>query len=86
MGEVRTESRPVDCSKNPSGVQCCRTCAGLTAILLVIGVMDLRAMVVVAVAITAERLAPQGQRVAWAIGAVSIVLGVYLMGRGAWLL
>jgi predicted metal-binding membrane protein len=68
------------------GVQCCRTCAGLTAMMLVIGIMDLRAMAVVAAAITAERLAPQGQRVAWAVGAVSIVLGVYLMGRAAWLL
>jgi hypothetical protein len=34
------------------------------AILLVIGVMDLRAMAVVAAAITVERLAPAGERVA----------------------
>ena len=68
------------------GLQCSRACAGLTAILLVVGVMDLRAMAAVAVAITAERLAPDGERVAWAIGAVSIVAGVYLMGRAAWLL
>jgi predicted metal-binding membrane protein len=68
------------------GLQCSRACAGLTAILLVIGVMDLRAMAVVTVATTAERLAPAGQRVAWAVGAVSIMAGVYLMGRAAWLL
>ena len=67
------------------GLHCSRACAGLTAILLVIGVMDLLAMAVVAAAITAERLAPSGERVAWAVGAVSIVAGVYLMGRGAWL-
>ena len=67
------------------GLQCSRACAGLTAILLVIGVMDLRAMAVVAAAITGERLAPAGERVAWAVGAVSIVAGVYLMGRAAWL-
>lgn len=67
------------------GMQCNRACAGLTAILLVIGVMDLRAMAVVAAAITAERLAPAGERVAWAIGAVSVVAGLYLMGRAAWL-
>jgi predicted metal-binding membrane protein len=67
------------------GLQCSRACAGLTAILLVIGVMDLRAMAVVTAAITAERLAPAGERVAWAIGAVSLVAGVYLMGRAAWL-
>jgi len=68
------------------GLHCSRACAGLTAILLVIGVMDLRAMAVVTAAITAERLAPAGERVAWAVGAVSIVAGVYLMGRAAWLL
>jgi predicted metal-binding membrane protein len=67
------------------GLQCSRACAGLTAILLVIGVMDLRAMAVVTAAITAERLAPAGERAAWAVGAVSILAGVYLMGRAAWL-
>jgi len=67
------------------GLQCSRACAGLTAILLVMGVMDLRAMAVVTAAITAERLAPAGERVAWAVGAVAIVAGVYLMGRAAWL-
>jgi predicted metal-binding membrane protein len=66
------------------GLHCTRACTGPTAILLVIGVMDLRAMAVVTAAITAERLAPAGERVAWALGAVSIVAGVYLMGRAAW--
>jgi hypothetical protein len=42
------------------GLHCSQCCAGLIAILLVIGVMDLRALVVVAAAITAERLAPTG--------------------------
>ncbi len=37
------------------------------AILLVIGVMDLRVMAVVAAAIIVERLAPAGERVARAI-------------------
>src|SRR5205823_2612192 len=49
---------------------CTHCCVGLMAILLVIGVMDLRAMAVVAAAITVERLAPAGERVARAIGAV----------------
>ena len=66
------------------GHHCCRACAGLTAILLAIGVMDLRAMALVAAAITAERLAPAGERVAWAVGAVSVVTGLYLMSRAAW--
>ncbi len=46
------------------GLHCSTCCAGLTAILLVIGVMDLRVMAVVTAAITAERLAPAGERVA----------------------
>src|ERR1700736_5004204 len=52
------------------GLHCSYCCAGLTAILLVIGVMDLRAMAVVTAAITVERLAPAGERVARAIGAL----------------
>jgi predicted metal-binding membrane protein len=66
------------------GLQCGRACAGLAAILLVVGVMDLRAMAVVTAAITAERLAPAGERVAWAVGAVSLLAGVYLMGQAVW--
>jgi predicted metal-binding membrane protein len=68
------------------GLQCIQACAGLTAILLVVGVMDLRAMAVVTATITAERLAPAGERIAWVAGAISVVTGVYLMGRAAWLL
>jgi predicted metal-binding membrane protein len=66
------------------GLQCSRACAGLTAILLVIGVMDLRAMALVAAAISAERLAPSGERVARAVGAAAIVAGGCLMARAAW--
>ena len=43
------------------GRHCSYCCAGLMAILLVIGVMDLRAMAVVTAAITVERLAPAGE-------------------------
>src|SRR5262245_39326160 len=38
------------------GLHCGSCCAGLTIVLLVIGVMDLRVMAVVTAAITAERL------------------------------
>jgi predicted metal-binding membrane protein len=65
------------------GIHCAYCCAGLTAILLVIGVMDLRAMAVVGVAITVERLAPAGVRVARVIGVVVIVAGWFLILRGA---
>lgn len=63
------------------GFHCVYCCSGLTAILLVMGVMDLRAMAVVAVAITFERLAPAGERVARIIGAVVIVAGFFLLAR-----
>jgi predicted metal-binding membrane protein len=63
------------------GLHCGLSCANLTAILLVIGVMDLRAMAVVTAAITAERLAPAGERVAQATGAVVIVAGLLLIMR-----
>jgi predicted metal-binding membrane protein len=63
------------------GVHCCFCCAGLMAILLAIGVMDLGAMAVVAAAITFERLAPADERVARAIGVVVVVAGFLLIGR-----
>jgi len=63
------------------GLHCSLTCANLTAILLVIGVMDLRAMAIVTAAITAERLAPAGERVAQATGGAVIVAGVLLITR-----
>jgi predicted metal-binding membrane protein len=65
------------------GLRCSRCCAGLMAILLVIGVMDLRAMALVASAITIERLAPAGERVARAIGVVVIGTGLFLIMRAA---
>ncbi len=63
------------------GLHCGYCCAGLMAILLVIGVMDLRAMAVVAAAITVERIAPDGARVARAIGAVAVGVGLFLIAR-----
>jgi predicted metal-binding membrane protein len=63
------------------GLHCGLSCANLTAILLVIGVMDLRAMIAVTAAITAERLAPAGEQVARAIGAVVVGAGLFLIVR-----
>jgi len=59
------------------GVRCASACAGLTAILLVAGFMDLRAMVAVSAAITLERLAPVGEHIARAVGAVAAGAGLY---------
>jgi predicted metal-binding membrane protein len=65
------------------GLHCSQCCAGLMAILLVIGVMDLRAMAVVAAAITVERLARAGERVARVIGTVVVGAGLLLIARAA---
>ncbi len=63
------------------GLHCGCCCASLIAILLVIGVMNLYAMAVVAAAISVERLAPAGERVPRAIGAVVIGAGLFLTAR-----
>ena len=65
------------------GLHCSYACAGLTAILLVVGVMELTVMAVVTAAITIERLAPAGELAARAIGAVVIGTGLVLIGRAA---
>jgi predicted metal-binding membrane protein len=63
------------------GLHCTCSCAGLTAALLGLGIMDLRAMALVMLAITAERLAPAGERVARAIGAIGVAAGLLLIAR-----
>ena len=63
------------------GLHCSACCANLTAILLVLGVMDLGAMAVVTVAITAERLAPAGEKIARVLGAVAVGAGLVLIVR-----
>jgi predicted metal-binding membrane protein len=65
------------------GIHCCNCCAGLTTVLLVVGVMNLWAMAIVTVAITLERLAPAGARVAWAIGVIFVGAGVILVAQNA---
>ena len=63
------------------GLDCTYCCVGLMAILLVLGVMDLRAMGVVTAVVTAERLAPAGERVARGIGAIVVAAGLFLIAR-----
>jgi len=65
------------------GLRCSSCCAGLTAILLVVGVMDLRVMAFVAAAITVERLSPAGERAARGVGMLAIGLGLILIARAA---
>ena len=64
------------------GLHCGCCCFGLVVILLVTGVMDLRVMAAMTAAVTAERLAPSGERVARAIGAGVIGTGLFLVARG----
>ena len=63
------------------GLHCIYGCAGFTAVLLVIGVMDLRVMALVTAAITSERLAPNGECVARAIGIVVVGVGLLSITR-----
>ncbi len=65
------------------GWHCVQNCAGLTAILLAVGIMDLRAMAVVTASITLERLAPAGEWVARAVGAVAVGTGLILIACAA---
>lgn len=61
------------------GWQCVQCCTGLTALLFVLGVMDLRAMAMVAGLIAIERLAPGGRRVAQLIGVLLVVAGLCVL-------
>ena len=65
------------------GLHCSQACAGLTAVLLTLGVMDLRVMAAVTAAITTERLVPNSGRVARAIGVVVVALGLLMIARAA---
>ena len=65
------------------GIHCSQCCAGLTAILLVSGIMDVPAMVAVTAGITLERLVPAGRHVARAIGVLVAGAGMLLIVRGA---
>lgn len=58
------------------GLLCAAGGAGPMAILLVAGITDLRAMAIVTAVVTAERLAPAGERVARFAGIVAVVVGL----------
>lgn len=69
------------------GRHCVCSCAGLTAMLLAAGVMDLRVMAAVAAAVTAERFAPSARRVPRRVtpsvkGSVTPAIGVIAMSFG----
>lgn len=64
------------------GMHCNLSCAGLTAGLLTLGVMDAGVMAIVTVAVTIERLAPAAVRCARVIGVVMGGLGVCMIASG----
>jgi predicted metal-binding membrane protein len=63
------------------GLHCVYCSAPLIAALLSLGIMDLRVMAVVAAAITVERFAPDGERVARMIGVAAVGVGLFLIAR-----
>lgn len=65
------------------GSRCIACCANLTAVLLVAGVMDLRAMALLTAAISAERLAAHGPAAARGVGIVVLAAGAFLIARAA---
>jgi predicted metal-binding membrane protein len=65
------------------GLHCVRCCGNLMAVLLAVGMMDVRWMIAVTAAVTIERVRPSGVRWARAIGVAVIVWGVVLIARAA---
>jgi predicted metal-binding membrane protein len=61
------------------GVHCVACCAGPMAALLVMGMMDWRAIVAVTAAITFERIAPSADRAARIVGVLGLATGIWLV-------
>ncbi|QVN18674.1 DUF2182 domain-containing protein [Burkholderia pyrrocinia] len=66
-----------------AAMRCGACCGNLMAVALAAGMMDLRVMAAVTVAIAAERLAPAGERVVRIVGGVAIGGGIAMIARTA---
>ena len=66
-----------------TATRCGACCGNLMAIALAAGMMDLRVMAAMTVAIAAERLAPAGERVARLVGGIAIGGGLAMIARAA---
>jgi len=66
------------------GRHCAKCCGNLMTILLVVGMMDLSAMAIVTIAMTAERLAPVSARVVRVIGWIVLGEGLYITAAANW--
>ncbi|WP_175014314.1 DUF2182 domain-containing protein [Burkholderia lata] len=69
-----------------AAMRCGACCGNLMAVTLAAGMMDLRVMAAVTVAIAAERLVPAGGRAARIAGCVAVGAGVAMIARAAGLL
>lgn len=63
------------------GLRCCLSCIGPMAVLTAGGLMDLRLMAGVTIAITAERLLPVATRISDAIGVAMAAVGLLLFAQ-----
>jgi len=63
------------------GLDCCHCCGSLMVLLLVGGVMDIGAMALVTIAVTAERFAPDGARAARGVGFAVLGAGLFAVAR-----
>ncbi len=63
------------------GRHCTYCCASFAAVLLAIGVMDLRAMALLTAGITVERLTPRADLVGRVLGILIVGVGLYLITR-----
>ena len=65
------------------GLRCASCCSNLMAISVVAGIMDLRVMAAVTLAVTIERLTPFGERVARAVGLVAVGVAMLIVLKGS---
>jgi predicted metal-binding membrane protein len=91
--ELLRECRSPRCGQGPDhfltawrhglrlGLRCAICCAGFMTALIVVGVMDLAAMGVITVAITAERILPGPERAARAAGILVLAVGTLAILR-----
>jgi predicted metal-binding membrane protein len=63
------------------GAHCIACGAGLAAVMLVLGVMDPRAMLAATAAVTLERVAPTGERIARGFGGAGLLAGALMVGH-----
>jgi predicted metal-binding membrane protein len=63
------------------GAHCAICCWGLMVMQLVLGVMNLTVMIIVAVIIALEKLAPRAEVIVWLTGAAAVVAGLVFIVR-----